>query len=59
MMDSTNANVWIDEDQRSFAIGKMGQNISLASQLTGVNIHLVKNEPIELPQIEEFTENIE
>lgn len=56
MIDSSNANVWIDEDQRSFAIGKMGQNIALASQLTGVNIHLVKNEPIELPQIEESEE---
>jgi len=60
MIDDTNANVWVDEDQRSFAIGKMGQNISLAAQLTGVNIHLVKNEPIELPRIEESTEeNIE
>lgn len=44
MADSYNARVWIDEEQRSIAIGKMGQNISLASQLTGVNIHLVKNE---------------
>ncbi len=59
MIDALNANVWVDEDQRSFAIGKMGQNISLASQLTGIKIHLVKNEPIELPQIEESSDNIE
>ena len=59
MIDGENANVWVDEDQRSFAIGKMGQNISLAAQLTGINIHLVKNESIELPKIEESTENIE
>lgn len=59
MIDSLNANVWVDEDQRSFAIGKMGQNISLASQLTGVSIHLVKNEPIELPQVEEVADSIE
>ncbi|MCL4361723.1 transcription termination factor NusA [Candidatus Dependentiae bacterium] len=42
--DNKNANVWVDEDQRSLAIGKMGQNILLASQLTDINIHLVKNE---------------
>ncbi len=53
LIDNTNANVWVDEDQRSFAIGKMGQNVSLASQLTGVNIHLVKNEATELPRVEE------
>lgn len=44
MVDDKNANVWVDEDQRSVAIGKLGQNIGLASQLTGVDIHLVKNE---------------
>lgn len=44
LIDAHNANVWVDEDQRSIAIGKMGQNIALATQLTGINIHLVKNE---------------
>ena len=34
------AMVWLDEDQRSLAIGKMGQNINLASQLTGVEVQL-------------------
>ena len=43
MGDDKNANVWLAEDQRSLAIGKMGQNINLASRLTGVNIHLVQN----------------
>lgn len=38
------ARVWLDEDQRALAIGKMGQNISLASRLTGVDIQLVQNE---------------
>ncbi len=38
------ANIWLDEDQRSLAIGRMGQNISLASQLSGLNINLVQNE---------------
>jgi len=37
------ARVWLDDDQRSLAIGKMGQNISLASQLTGVEIQLVQS----------------
>lgn len=36
------AKVWLDEDQRSVAIGKMGQNISLASQLSGIEIQLVE-----------------
>ncbi|HJM68596.1 MAG TPA: transcription termination factor NusA [Candidatus Babeliales bacterium] len=35
------AKVWLDEDQRSVAIGRMGQNIRLASQITGLNIELV------------------
>lgn len=43
LVDDENANVWLDEDQRSLAIGKMGQNISLASRLTGVNIHLMQS----------------
>lgn len=34
------AHVWLAEDQRSFAIGKLGQNINLASELAGVPIHL-------------------
>lgn len=32
--------VWLARDQRSFAIGKMGQNIALASRLTGVDVQL-------------------
>ena len=39
VLDQENANVWLNEDQRSLAIGKMGQNISLASRLSGFNIH--------------------
>lgn len=42
------ANVWLDEDQRSLAIGKMGQNISLASQLLGVTINLMQEEKDEV-----------
>lgn len=45
LVDDKNANVWLDEDQRSLAIGKMGQNITLASRLADVNIHLMQSEP--------------
>ncbi|MGB8367483.1 MAG: transcription termination factor NusA [Candidatus Babeliales bacterium] len=38
--DKRAAKVWLDEDQRSLAIGKMGQNISLASRLAGIDIQL-------------------
>ena len=39
--DGLSARIWLDEDQRSLAIGKMGQNIMLASRLTGLDIQLV------------------
>ncbi len=40
IVDAENARVYIAEDQRSLAIGKMGQNIALASKLVDINIHL-------------------
>lgn len=43
-IDNKSVQVWVDEDQRSLAIGKGGQNILLASQLLGVNINLVQGE---------------
>jgi transcription termination/antitermination protein NusA len=46
LVDTKNAHVWVDEDQRSLAIGKMGQNIALASKLVGIDIHLVQPENI-------------
>ncbi len=36
------ATVTVDKDQASLAIGRNGQNISLASQLTGFQIELIK-----------------
>jgi len=38
------AQVWVDESQRSLAIGKMGQNISLASRLVGMEIRLMQSD---------------
>jgi N utilization substance protein A len=38
--DGKKAVVWLAQDQRSYAIGKMGQNIALASRLTGIEVQL-------------------
>lgn len=51
--DNTSARVWLAEDQRSFAIGKGGQNISLASQVSGVSIQLVREEESEVRKNEQ------
>lgn len=40
IIDNNKAMVWLAEDQRSLAIGKMGQNIMLASRLVGLEIQL-------------------
>lgn len=46
MVESERAMVWLAQDQRSLAIGKMGQNIMLASRLTQVDIQLQEAGPI-------------
>lgn len=38
--DEEKATVWLAQDQRSFAIGKQGQNIALVSRLTGLHVQL-------------------
>jgi transcription termination/antitermination protein NusA len=40
MISEGRAMVWLAEDQRSFAIGKMGQNIALAAKLSDIEIQL-------------------
>ncbi len=40
VVDDNKVTVWLAPDQRSFAIGKMGQNINLASRLVGLEIQL-------------------
>ncbi|MFC1894425.1 transcription termination factor NusA [Candidatus Dependentiae bacterium] len=40
LVSDNKAVVWLAEDQRSIAIGRKGQNILLASKLTGVEIQL-------------------
>jgi N utilization substance protein A len=41
ILSPVSARAWVSEDQRAFAIGKMGQNVSLASELLDMNIELV------------------
>lgn len=51
------AKVWLSEDQRAFAIGKMGQNISLAAELLDMEIELISSstsEPIDFIDREEI-----
>jgi len=36
------ARVWLNDDQRSLAIGRMGKNIALASELVGLEIELAE-----------------
>ena len=44
------ATVAVDEDQLSIAIGKSGQNVRLASKLTGYDIDIVADKPAEPAQ---------
>ena len=51
--NDTVAKVWLGEDQRALAIGRLGQNISLASRLTGVDIQLVQKEKNDIGEMVE------
>lgn len=46
-IDGKKAKVYVSEDQQSIAIGKQGQNVRLASKLTGydIDIELMKSAP--------------
>ena len=41
------ATVWLDDEQRAVAIGKMGQNIALANKLLGMEIKLAEKVNVE------------
>jgi N utilization substance protein A len=58
IVDNKTARVWLAEDQRSLAIGKMGQNIALASKLIGMDIQLMQKEPKNNDQLEIEIEDI-
>jgi N utilization substance protein A len=62
VLDNENkiANIYSDEDQISLIIGKNGQNIKLASKLTGYQINVVRmDEEEEEEEEENDTENSE
>ncbi|HRP01765.1 MAG TPA: transcription termination factor NusA [Candidatus Kapabacteria bacterium] len=52
IQDTKTANVIVGDDQVALAVGKSGQNVRLASKLTGYNINIVKfgDEDIELSE---------
>lgn len=50
IVEKSSAMVWLAQDQRSLAIGKMGKNITLASALSGVEIKLQELAPAQMPQ---------
>ncbi len=60
--DNMRANVYLEPDQVSLAIGKGGTNIKLASQLTGYEIDVYRNtEEVEIDDVdlEEFADEID
>ena len=43
ILEDGRARAWVSEDQRALAIGRLGQNIGLASELLGLEIELVSS----------------
>lgn len=54
ILDGGKAIVWLDQDQRSYAIGKMGQNILLASKLVGLDLQLQDAHPVSRVDLDEY-----
>jgi N utilization substance protein A len=54
--DVKKAGVYVDEDQLSIAIGKSGQNVRLASKLTGYDIDIIADKAAE-PEAETVVES--
>jgi len=59
IMNEEKAIVWLAQDQRSYAIGKMGQNILLASKLTGIEIQLQDLTPTSAESMSLFVDSEE
>ena len=61
--EAKRASVFLEPDQISLAIGKGGSNIKLASQLTGFEIDVYRNTPVEIEiddvDLEEFKDEID
>ncbi|HMQ47703.1 MAG TPA: transcription termination factor NusA [Saprospiraceae bacterium] len=60
-VNSKSANVFLEPDQVSLAIGKGGTNIKLASKLTGFEIDVYRNNEVEIDDVEldEFRDELE
>ncbi len=56
--DKKIAKVWLNKDQRSLAIGKLGKNIALAAKLVGVDIQLIQDQDTTASFPIEFTEEL-
>ncbi len=57
--DTHTAAVIVNEDQQSLAIGRRGQNVRLASQLTGWNIDVMNEAQAQERRAKEFAEKTE
>ena len=57
--DTRSAAVVVNEDQQSLAIGRRGQNVRLASQLTGWNIDVMNESEEQERRAKEFKEKTE
>lgn len=57
--DTRSAAVVVNEDQQSLAIGRRGQNVRLASQLTGWNIDIMSEAEEQERRTKEFKEKTE
>lgn len=57
--DTKTAAVVVNEDQQSLAIGRRGQNVRLASQLTGWNIDVMSEAQEQERRVKEFKEKTE
>ncbi|MBQ0013239.1 MAG: transcription termination/antitermination protein NusA [Proteobacteria bacterium] len=57
--DTRTASVVVNEDQQSLAIGRRGQNVRLASQLTGWNIDVMNETEEQERRAKEFKEKTE
>lgn len=53
------AKVFVSEDQQSIAIGRGGQNVRLASRLTGYELDIEQGTPTPAPKAEKPKKNIE
>ena len=57
--ENNTADVVLSKDQLSLAIGRGGQNVKLASKITGIKIEVMTEEEEKTKRLTEFKENTE